>query len=517
MRGADDLTLRRAAATGLLLLLALPCALSAQSSDTALAARLRAHVTAAQPRILAEFIELLSIPNLASDSVGIRANAARLVAMLERRGVVARTLESPGGGAPAVYGELRSPGAARTVMLYAHYDGQAVRPADWATPPWTPTLRRAPGRLSDPAIDRPQAGDTIPAEARLYARSASDDKAPIMAMMAALDALRALDVAPAANLRFFFEGEEEAGSPHLEALLRAHAPLLAADTWLFCDGPVHATGRPQVSLGFRGVLDLELTLQGPSRALHSGHYGNWAPNPLVELSHLIAAMRDREGRVTIPGFYQDVVPPSQAELAAVRAAPNTDDSVRRSLGLHRTEGKGARLGERVLLPALNVRSISGGTPGVNAIPTEATASIDIRLVPRQRPARVKQSVETFLKAQGYVVTPADSAAPPGMERTRIARISWGEGYAAVRTPADAPAARQLRNILREATGNDPVVVPSSGGSLPLDVFQRALGVVPINLPIVNPDNNQHAANENLRLRNLWDGVVIYGVLIARFN
>jgi acetylornithine deacetylase/succinyl-diaminopimelate desuccinylase-like protein len=506
---------RAAAALGFLLVASGPAA--AQDPDTSLVSRLRAHVSAAQPRILAEFVDLLSIPNLASDSANIRANAALLIRMLERRGIAARTLESPAGGPPAVYGELRTPGATRTVMLYAHYDGQGVRPADWATPPWAPTLRAAPGRLTDPVIALPAAGDTALREARLYARSAADDKAPIIAILAALDALSAMAIKPAANLRFFLEGEEEAGSPHLERLLRQHAEVLAADTWLFCDGPVHPSGRALLSLGVRGVMDLELTVHGPSRPIHSGHYGNWAPNPLVELAHLVSAMRDRNGRVQIPGFYHDALPPSRAELAAVQAAAGTDDSVRRSLGLHRTEGDGAPLGERVLLPAFNVRAITGGTAGVNAIPSEATASIDIRLVPRQRPEQIKRVLEAFLRKRGYVVVHGDSAAPAGVDRTRIARLSWGEGYAGVRTPPDAPAARRLRDILREATGGEPVVMPSSGGSLPLDVFQRVLGVTPISLPIVNPDNNQHAANENLRLGNLWDGILIYGVLIASFN
>ena len=489
----------------------------AQQPDTSLAARLRAEVAARQPNLLAEFVELLSIPNVATDSTGIRANAAFLVRMLERRGVAARVLESPSGGPPAVYGELVAPGAKRTLMLYAHYDGQPVRPADWATPPWTPTLRGAPGGLSDPVINPPQRGDAMARDARLYARSASDDKSPILAMLAALDALRAVGRTPAANLRFFFEGEEEAGSPHLEPLLERHADLLRADTWLFCDGPIHPTGRPQLSLGVRGALDLELTLYGPARPLHSGHYGNWAPNPLVELAHLVSAMRDRNGRVLMPGFYADVVEPTAAELEAVRAAPRTDDSVRPSLGLHRTEGEGGRLGERILRPALNLRGISGGTMGVNAIPAQATASIDFRLVPRQHPERVKRVVENFLRGRGLVVVRGDSAPPAGVERTRLARLVWGDGYAGVRTPPDAPAVRRLAAVLRQATGMEPVIVPSSGGSLPLDHFGRALGAVPISLPIVNPDNNQHAANENLRLGHLWDGVVIYGVLLATFN
>jgi acetylornithine deacetylase/succinyl-diaminopimelate desuccinylase-like protein len=280
-----------AALLALMLTLAAPPAGVAQTAGMPLPERIRAHVRAEQPRILAELVEFLRVPNLASDSTGIHANAALLTRMLERRGVAARLLESPTGGPPAVFGELRSPGATQTLVLYAHYDGQPVRLADWTTPPWTPTLRAAPGRLSDPVIEMPQA-DTVAGEARLYARSAGDDKSPIVAMLAALDALRAAGTSPSANLKFFFEGEEEAGSPHLEALLRAHAPLLRADTWLFCDGPVRVNSRPQLVLGVRGIVDFGLTLYGPSLALHSGHYGNWAPNPIVELAHLITAMRD---------------------------------------------------------------------------------------------------------------------------------------------------------------------------------------------------------------------------------
>jgi acetylornithine deacetylase/succinyl-diaminopimelate desuccinylase-like protein len=504
-----------AAGFALALVLASSLPAEAQAPGPALAGRIREYVRHEQPRIVAELVELLQLPNVASDSTSIRANAALLVRMLERRGVAARLLESPAGGPPAVFGELRAPGATGTLVLYAHYDGQPVRTAEWATPPWEPTLRAAPGRLTDPVIPLPGARDTVSSDARLYARSASDDKAPIVAMLAGLDALRAAGMQPTVNLKFFFEGEEEAGSPHLEPLLRAHAHLLRADTWLFGDGPVHVSGRPQVVLGVRGALDLELTLFGPARALHSGHYGNWAPNPIVELAHLVVALRDREGRVGVPGFYEGVATPSAAERAAVRAAPASDDSVRRSLGLDRTEGRGALVGERVLLPALNLRGIAGGALGVNAIPTEATASIDFRLVPPQRPDRIKAAVEAFVRGRGYTVL--HGGTPPDTARTRAARLIWGEGYAGVRTPPDAPAARRVAAILRDASGVAPVVVPSAGGSLPLDIFRRALGAVPIIVPIVNADNSQHAANENLRLGNLFDGIVVYALLMATWS
>ncbi|MDQ4079424.1 MAG: M20/M25/M40 family metallo-hydrolase, partial [Gemmatimonadota bacterium] len=196
-----------------------------------------------EPAVLRELANFLAIPNLASDSVSIRRNADTLDAMLTRRGITARKLETP-GSPPAVYGELRSPGASRTVVMYAHYDGQPVDATRWATPPWTPTLRDAPLDRNGRVIPLPDRGGVLADDARLYARSASDDKSPIVAMLAAVDALRAARIPLSVNLKFFFEGEEEAGSDHLEAMLRQHAELLAADGWIFCDGPVHQTRRP---------------------------------------------------------------------------------------------------------------------------------------------------------------------------------------------------------------------------------------------------------------------------------
>ena len=482
--------------------------------------RLRASVRrwrqANDVRILGELRDFLAIPNLASDSANIRENARRLTAMLERRGVRARLLESP-GSPPAVYGELTVPGATRTVVLYAHYDGQPVDPARWASPPWTPTLRDGPlpaGR----EIPFPTAPGSVQGEWRVYARSASDDKSPAVAMLAALDALRAAGVPPAVNVKFFFEGEEEAGSAHLREMLTRHRDLLKADLWLFADGPVHQSRRPQVVYGVRGVYDVELTVYGPARALHSGHYGNWAPNPLVLVSHLVSSLRDADGRITIAGFMDDVTAPTEAERRAIAAVPSADSALRVELQLSRTEADGAPLLERLLLPALNVRGIQGGATGAgaaNAIATEARASIDFRLVPRQTPARIRELVEAHVRAQGYHVVHDVPTPDERMRHPRVARLDWGPGYPAVRTPIDAPVARAVAAAVRSAIGAAPIEVPSLGGSLPLFEFAEVLGAPVVVLPMVNHDNNQHAANENLRLQNLWEGIELYaGVLAA---
>ena len=475
--------------------------------------------TAHEAQVLQELATLLAVPNVASDSVQIRRNAAMLIGMLERRGLAARLLESPTGGPPAVYGELRVPGATKTVVFYAHYDGQPVVESQWATPPWTPTLRDRPHDAGGREIPLPAAGGRVDPEARLYARSASDDKAPIVALLAALDALRDGGVQPTVNLKLFLEGEEEAGSDHLRALLQEHRALLRADGWIFGDGPRHQSGAMQVVYGVRGVLPLALTVYGPSRALHSGHYGNWAPNPASMLANLLATMRRDDGTVTIAGFGDDVRQPTAAERAAIAAIADTDAELARSLAIGGPEHEG-RLLERILLPSLNVTGLQSGSVGPqtsNTIRTTALASIDFRLVPAQTPEQVKRAVEAHLRAQGYHVVHDEPTADTLRAHRRVVRAEWGEGYRGIRTDLELPFARAVAQLVDEAVEGPVLRVPSLGGSLPMAHFEDVLGAPLIIVPIVNADNNQHAANENLRIGNLWDGMEIYGTLLARLG
>ena len=491
-----------------------------QSTPDALRGRIHDYRTSHDTEILRELTDFLAIPNLATDSVGIRRNAQFIIAMLAKRGIAGRLLESPAGGPPAVYGELSSPGATKTVVFYAHYDGQPVDPARWHSPPWTPVVRA--GSLQTGAAEvEPQAlrGPLDP-EWRIYARSASDDKAPIVAMLRALDALRAAGQAPSVNLKFFFEGEEEAGSPHLEALLRRHAQLLAADLWIFCDGPVHQSGKQQVVFGVRGVLGLEMTMFGPTRAVHSGHYGNWVPNPVALLVDCLASMRGADGKVRVRGFYDDVRPITAVERRALAAMPAVETQLCAELGLAAAEVPGAKLPERLLLPAMNLRGIQGGAVGdeaANAIPVEARASIDFRLVPDQKPARIRELVEAHLRRHGYAVVDTTPDAATRSRQARIVQLQWEAGYPAQRTPLDLPVARAVVQAVEEAAGGDVVRVPSLGGSLPLYTFHDLLGAPLVIVPIVNYDNNQHAADENLRLQNLWDGIEVYASLMARLG
>jgi len=494
-----------------------PPAARASASGTDVRAAARRYREGHEAEIARELAGLLAVPNVASDEANIGRNAAALIEMLRRRGVSGRTLESP-GSPPAVFGELRAPGATRTVVFYAHYDGQPVDTTQWTTAPWTPVLRDGSLAAGARVIPLPAPGQRASGEARIYARSASDDKGAIIAMLAALDALRAAGIAPSVNLKFFFEGEEEAGSTHLRRMLETHAELLRADAWVFCDGPVHQSGRQQVVFGARGVMGLELTTYGPSRALHSGHYGNWAPNPAVLMATLLASMRDDDGRITIAAFSDDVRPISAAERRALGAMPSMDAALRQALALGHTEADNAPLAERIMLPALNVRGIRAGGVrelAANAIPTEASASIDFRLVPDQKPERVRELVEAHVRSRGYHIVHEAPDSALRMRYPKIVRLEWEGGYAATRAPMDIPFSRALLAAATAGATSPPLAVPMLGGSLPTSTFEQVLGVPLVVLPIANYDNNQHAANENLRLQNLWDGIELFAAVMAR--
>src|SRR5271166_3628448 len=273
-----------------------------------------------EQQILQEFTSLLAIPNVASDKPNIQHNADALVEMLKRRNVAAKQLLAPGAN-PVVYGEIKTPGAKHTMVFYAHYDGQPVTPEEWESKaPFTPVTRMVNG------------------EPRIYARSASDDKAAVLAQLTALDASQAAHIPLKANLRFVWEGEEEAGSTNLGAVLEKYRDELGGDVWLICDGPADQSGQQSVVFGARGVTHVAITLFGPNRELHSGHYGNWASNPAMMLAQLLGGMADGNGHVMVPYFYDGIAPLTPLEKQAIAEAPRNEENLRQEFGLGHTDG-----------------------------------------------------------------------------------------------------------------------------------------------------------------------------------
>jgi acetylornithine deacetylase/succinyl-diaminopimelate desuccinylase-like protein len=267
-------------------------------------------------------------------------------------------------------------------------------------------------------------------------------------------------------------------------------------------------------------VGVELTTYGPARSLHSGHYGNWAPNPLVAMAHFIASVRDENGRILIDGFYDDVQAPTAAERAAIAAAPAADSALRAELLLARTEADNARLMDRIMLPALNVRGLGGGGVGrlaTNSVSPLAFASIDFRLVPRQTPARIRELLEAHARKQGFFVVHRDPTAEERTTQAKILKLQWEDGYAASRADMSSAVSRAVIRAVEMGTGERAIIVPTSGGSLPLYHFVDVLQAPLITVPIVNHDNSQHAANENLRLQNLFDGMQVYAALVAHLG
>ena len=479
------------------------------------AGAVRAYRAAHEAEIIAELVDILSIPNVASDSVNIRRNAAKLIEIMGRRGIQAQLLE--GNGPPAIFGELKTPGATRTIGFYAHYDGQPVEPSKWASDPFKPTLRDKPIEAGGRVVPFPKAGEKFDPESRLYARSASDDKSPIIAMLAAIDALKASNTKLTANIKFLFDGEEEAGSPHLGDIVNRNAALLGADAWICADGPVHQSRRQQLYFGMRGIVKVDITVYGANRALHSGHYGNWSPNPAMRLAKLLAGMKDDNGRVLIEGFYDDVIPLGKEEKTALKEMPATDPELMREYGLAATDGAGRLLVELINEPSLNIdgiRSEDVGRLSRTVIPAEATATVDLRLVKGIDPRRQVQRLIAHIKKQGYFVVSGEPNLETRLKHALIARVVSEEGYPAVRTPMNLPIVTRIIAAVEHAIGKRPIMLPTMGGSVPLWTIDVATKAPQVGVPIVNHDNNQHSSNENLRIQNLWDGIEIFAALMT---
>jgi acetylornithine deacetylase/succinyl-diaminopimelate desuccinylase-like protein len=478
----------------LISILVLACCAAAQTAPQAAREWTAAH----RQQILEQFTSLLAIPNVASDTANIVLNAETLLGMLKERGVDARLL-SIAGAPPVVYAEIRVPNAQHTIVFYAHYDGQPVTAADWVGgDPFRPVFRNENG------------------EARIYARSASDDKAAILAQLTALDALHATHIPLKSNIRFVWEGEEEAGSPHLEQILDANRDLITGDVWLICDGPVDQSGAQSVVFGARGDTHLEITAYGPRRELHSGHYGNWAPNPAMMLAQLLAGTKDDSGRVLIPHFYDGIKPLSTLEQEAIAKAPKNDEKLKQELWLGHVDGGGKPLLEVLNYPTLNINGISSGRTGPranNVIPATATVYLDLRLVVGIDWREQQNRVIDYIRAQGYYVSEREPDAQTLLAHPKVAFVRRDSGYNAVRTPMDLPMAEEVIKAVQ--TAHAPVVLwPTMGGSVPLGTIERAASTHTITVPIANYDNNQHSANENIRLQNLWDGIETMAALMV---
>jgi acetylornithine deacetylase/succinyl-diaminopimelate desuccinylase-like protein len=475
------------------------------------------YVDAHQGAIVRQLVELLSIPNVASDTENIERNASFARDMLARRGFRTELLET--GGNPFVYGRLDVPGARRTILLYGHYDGQPVDPRYWRQKdPFVPVLRD--GRMEEGAkeIGGLKSITKFDPAWRLYARSAADSKSPIVALGAALDALKAAGVSPTASIRVLIDGDQESNSPNLSEVIAAHREKLTADLLLLLDGLVHQSGRPTVLFGARGNLLLELTAYGPKVVAHSGHYGNWVPNPDLSLARLLVSMKDDEGQVLVKGFYDGIETLTPEEEAILRAVPDDEPRLMKLFGIARPERPGRSLQQGLQLPTLNIRGIASAYVGADArtiIPDTATAALDIRLV-KETPARAMlEKILTHIRAQGFYVTESDPVDATRAEHPRIVKVVVRSGSEAYRTSPTLPESRLVVAALERYFGEVPVQIRTSGATHPAAApLSAAFGFPVLSLAVANFDNNQHGENENLQLKYLFAGIASIAAVLS---
>ncbi len=509
---------RRLVASVSLLVIGTTFGYSGERSGTQIQDAVQLYRTQNEIEILRELATLVTLPNIATNLDDMERNAEHLTGLLESRRFEVELLRAE-GAPPVVYGQRLSDQAELTVVFYAHYDGQAVVPELWSSDPFEIVIRA--GRLEAGAKEMPFEELKVPInpEWRLYGRSTSDDKVSIIALLTALDALDAAGIEPGISIKILLDGEEERSSPHIPEILRSNVDLLAADLWVFCDGPMHQTRLPQVVYGVRGVTSVHMTAYGPAVGLHSGHYGNWAPDPGMALARLITSMRDSDGNLLIDGIDELVRPLGKTAMAAIEDAPPVDGQLKQDLALGWTEGQPTPLAERITRPAINLLGFSVGQVGAkakNAIPPLAKAVVGFRLVPDVTPEAIRAATERHIQAQGFHIVHEEPDERVRREHTRVVWLEWKMGYPALATDMDLPISKAIARIVDEAVDGPIVLTPSLGGSLPLYIFSEILNAPPIVVvPIANHDNNQHAPNENLRIKNLWLGIEIYAALMAQ--
>ena len=470
---------------------------------------------------LREYLELLALPNDAINPPDIQKNVEFLERAFGKRGFTTRRLDN--NGKPLLYAEWpkKAPGA-KTILYYMHLDGQPVVDREWSQPsPWKPVVKKRSGAgawevvASDALFAAP-----LDPELRVFARSASDDKAPIMMFLAAFDGLKAAGASPAINVKVILDSEEEKGSPSIRGVVQANRDLLRCDALIILDGPRHQSERPTLVFGNRGAAHVSLVVYGPRQPLHSGHFGNYVPNPAVRLARLIASMKDDQGRVTIPGYY-DRVQLTAAEKKILAETGDDEAAIRRRTGIKAPDQVGGNLQEALQFPSLNVRGMAAASVGdkaSNIIPHQATADLDLRTTPETPPEYLFGLIQKHIEAQGYHLIKGPPSDEERASYDKLATLTLGNGSRAARTPIDSPLGTwAYASLKRTSQSGEPVRIRMMGGSVPTDSLVEVLGVPFVIVPLVNGDNNQHTFDENMRVGHYVEGIrAIAGMLQSRY-
>ncbi len=458
---------------------------------------------------LQSFRQFLSIPNDAYIARDLEPNIQFLDSAFSKLGFTTKRL--PTGGIDILYAEKHQEHQAKTLLIYLQVDGQPVDPSKWQQKdPFIPTLKE---RQQDEwkTISWRALEGTIDPEWRIFCRSASDAKGPIGAFLTALQIVEENNWEVNYNLKIIMDCEEELGSPNLPDAVIKYREELAADMLIILDGPRHISNQPTLTFGARGITTLRLTTYGPSVPQHSGHYGNYAPNPAFRLAHLLASMKDPEGRVIIPGFYDGIHLDAKTK-SILAQVPDDEEAIQRSIGIARPDAVAPSYQEALQYPSLNIRGLASawvGTKVRTIVPSAAVVNIDVRTVKESDPEGLVGLIRNHILAQGFHICEGEPTEEERMKYDKLISMSYDISYGAFRTEFDSQVGIWLDKALTRVFGKTPIKIRTSGGSIPIAPFVKTLGIPAVTVPCVNRDNNQHSPNENIRVGNYLDAIRTY--------
>ncbi len=454
-----------------------------------------------------ELYDFFSIPNDATYPEDIEKNVSWCENAFSKRGFETQRLET--STVPLLLASRIISPKAKTVLIYLQVDGQPVDSSAWfQESPWTPTLKAQNADGKWEILDWSKLEGELDRDWRIFVRSASDARGPDMMFLKAMDIINDRKLKPNFNMKVILDFEEELGSPRLPKAVVDYSETLSADMLIIFDGPRHISNEPTLTYGARGIATVSLEVFGPRVPQHSGHYGNYAPNPALRLSQLLSSMKDNVGRVTIPNWY-DGITLSPEVKAILKQVPDNEDDIKRKIGISEIDAVATNYQESIQYPSLNIRGMRSAWVGAEArtiVPASATAEIDIRLVKESDAQRMVDLVKNHVREQGYYLIDGEPTDEERMQYGKIARFNYEISYDAFRTDYDTEVGSWLRSGMRKAFGADPIQIRTGGGSIPISPFVVTLDVPAVIIPTVNPDNNQHSPNENIRIGNYIDGI-----------
>lgn len=461
-----------------------------------------------------ELRDFVAIPNDANQVADINRNITWLTEKFSDRGF--NTASLPTDGLPLFFAALPMEPNKKTLLFYMHLDGQPVAAELWDQESPYKMVVKKPTENGFEMASFEDLNEDIPMDWRLFGRSTSDDKGPIVMFLNSLDLLKKNGVEIPFNIKVVLDAEEEKSSKPLAKAVQTYKDLLEADFLIINDGPVHASGMPTIVYGCRGITTVTLTTYGPEKPQHSGHYGNYAPNPAFELAQVLSSLKDAEGKVLVPGYYKGISLTEQ-DLAVLKAVPDAEESIKDLLGIYKPEAVGGFYQEALQYPSLNVRGMASGWVGDQArtiIPSQATAAIDLRLVPETDGTNLQNLLEAHLKNQGYTVFESEPSKADKMKYPKVIRLEKGSVTPAFRTDLSLPFGAHLKTLLEGRFKSDVVQIRTMGGTVPIAPFVNALKIPAYIVPMVNPDNNQHSPNENLTIGQIDYGIKIFYALLS---